>query len=365
MKRKVMLTAVMFMLASSGCQKADNSRISYSAAETPSAVQSAEGGLQEKPQNIQQSAAPELSIHQSETQAEKSAESSFSFADIADRGFSFSSGAGAWSTELFISQDGSFEGLYHDSNMGDSSDAYPGGTIYICSFKGRFDHLEQVDAFTFKMNLASLEFEQEPGKEEIADDVRYIYSTAYGLDDGNEFYLYLPGSKLAQLPEEYRGWVGYYNLEGTTETELPFYGLYNIKAGNGFSSYEYKRQSLSERIAEEISLAETQGAEIDAKLQNLTSQGDMNMASAELFRVWDDALNVVWRMLESELDSERMESLRIEERKWIADKEEQIKAAGQEFEGGSFQPTAESTMAAQLTRERVYELAKYAEAVNE
>lgn len=366
MKGKVILAAIIFSLVLiSGCGKADDSQISYpviekipeeeSKAEQSPEEQSTEDDSQERQQSAQQSEA-----QSSEIQQEEGTEAEFSFADVSDRLFSFSSGAGAWSTELFINSDGSFEGLFHDSDMGDAGEAYPGGTRYICNFKGRFDSLERVDAFTYKMKLAALEFEQEPGKEELADDVLYIYSTAYGIDDGEEFYLYLPGAKLAELPEEYRRWVGYYNLEDAAETELPFYGLYNISAENGFSSYEYEKPSLSERISEAISLAEEKEAELEAKLQEAVTQLDMNTISAEQFQNWDDTLNTVWRLLESELDDAKMEALRTEERNWIAQKDEQVKAVGQEHEGGSMQPMDEAMKAAELTKERVYELAGYA-----
>lgn len=362
MKKKVFLIiGILFLTLSAGCGKTNDSQIQNPVIEKvpvnqSTEDQSVEEHSQEGQQNVQQQ-----EDRNSETQQKEGAEEEFSFADLSDWLFSFSSGVGAWSTELFINSDGSFEGLFNDSDMGDSGEAYPNGTRYSCSFKGRFDSLERVDEFTYKMKLASLEFAEEPGKEELADDVRYIYSTAYGLDDGEEFYLYLPGAKLAQLPEGYRSWVGYYDLERTTETELTFYGLYNINVENGFSSYKYEKQSLSERIAEEISFAEERGAELEAKLQEDITQSDMNMISAELFRMWDDTLNTVWKLLEYELDEERMETLRAEERSWIARKEEQVKAAGQEYEGGSMQPLAESMKAVELTKERVYELEKYVE----
>ena len=44
--------------------------------------------------------------------------------------FYFLSGAGAWSTELVVSPDGSFTGYYHDTDMGDSGAGYPNGTRY-------------------------------------------------------------------------------------------------------------------------------------------------------------------------------------------------------------------------------------------
>lgn len=284
----------------------------------------------------------------------------FDFADLSDRYFEYSSGAGGWSTELRIDSDRKFKGSYHDSDMGDIGEDYPGGTMYHCSFKGQFGELEKVDDTTYKMKLESLTIEEAP-ETEIADGIRWIASNASGLEGGEEFYLYLPGAVLADLPEEYRQWVGYFNLESVTETTLPYYGLYNVNTGDGFSSYEYKEQSLSERIAMEISFAEESSAELEAKLQEDTTQAEMNATSQELFQTWDDTLNIVWKLLESELDAEKMAALREEERQWIAGKEAAVKEAGQVYEGGSMQAMEESLKAAELTKERVHELAGYAE----
>ena len=47
-------------------------------------------------------------------------EQGFSFADVADREFYFSSGVGGWYTVLCIHEDGSFDGYFRDSNMGET-----------------------------------------------------------------------------------------------------------------------------------------------------------------------------------------------------------------------------------------------------
>lgn len=80
-----------------------------------------------------------------------------------------------------------------------------------------------------------------------------------------------------------------------------------------------------------------------------------------MFHTWDDTLNIVWKLLESELDEEKMAALRVEEREWIARKEEAVTAAGQEYEGGSMQVMAQFRKVAELTEERLQELAEYAE----
>ena len=59
--------------------------------------------------------------------ASQSQEEGFSFDDVSHLEFWFGSGVGAWCTTLQIQPDGSFEGQYHDSDMGDTGDGYPNG----------------------------------------------------------------------------------------------------------------------------------------------------------------------------------------------------------------------------------------------
>lgn len=339
MKKKIVLAAVIFTLTVSGCGKTEE--------EEPQ--QSVNAGWEKvSEEDVQRKAGKE-----------QQAEAEFCFADVSDSVFYFSSGAGAWFTELSIHSDGTFEGHYQDMDMGDIGESNPQGTIYDCDFTGRFENLEKVDEYTWKMRMASIAYEKEPGGEEIIDGVRYVYSTANGLDGGEEFYIYLPGVKLADLPEEYRNWVRGY-LDIMTDTELAFYGLYNLNTKEGFSSNRYEESRLSDNIDAEIAYAEEQCRELEEKLQTAVTQTDMNIISEEIFKTWDDTLNIVWKLLEAELDEETMESLRAEEREWIARKEAEVEAAGAECEGGSIQPLIMSDKAAEMTRDRVYELAEYA-----
>lgn len=327
-----------------------------------------EGESQKKIIEAEEQEGEKAKAQETEQQPSTEPEHEFGLEDLTDCVFSFSSGVGAWSTELRIDADGTFRGHYQDADMGDAGENYPDGTLYVCDFTGKFGALEKVDDFTYKMKLESLAFEQQPEKEEIVDGVRNVYSTAYGIDGGEDFYLYLPDAEFSSLPESFRGWVNNFWAwvndpapDGSMEGKLSFYGLYNEKMEEGFSSYEYKEESLSERIAMEISIAEDLEADWETRQDDSATQLEMNMASAELYQIWDDTLNTVWKLLEAELDEATMEQLRAEEREWINFKEAEAKAAGKEMEGGSMQPMLESGKAAELTKERVYELAKYAE----
>ena len=338
----------------------------------------------------------------SSTEAER--EEGFSFADVADREFFFSSGAGGWCTVLYIDEDGTFEGNYHDSDMGSTGEGYPNGTLYYCDFKGSFTEPQKVNDYTYKFQIKEISFADEVGKEENKDGIHYIYSDAYGLDDSEYFFMYLPGTPLAELSEEFLRWIGYYNgMEGTTDTELPFYALYNVEQEYGF--YDYSQENSdgvssgneeenpngmsfegegensngtnsdsNEGVgngaggvsrAKELAEASLRGAKervdvLEEKLESgYLSQMEMNQTSYKIYTIWDDQLNYIWKLMKENLSEDQMKDILTEQRAWIKEKEQKVKETGAECEGGSLQPLLENTEAAELTRERAYELLDY------
>lgn len=151
--------------------------------------------------------------------------------------FVFSSGAGAWSTELTLESDGSFTGYYHDSNMGDTGVGYEDGTVYICNFTGKFTTPEQINEYTYTMRLADIQIEGTPGEEYLDNDQRFIYSEPYGFDNAEEFFIYLPGAPISELPEGFTGWLRS-SMNPDEEDILPCYGIYNAGGEEGFVAYE-------------------------------------------------------------------------------------------------------------------------------
>lgn len=116
------------------------------------------------------------------------------FAQFAGFEWSFCSGVGAWSTDMEIYEDGSFSGQFHDSEMGDAADAYPNGTVYYCSFTGRFSPAEQINDYTWKIRVDELKTAEEPDQEMIDDGFRYISAKPYGISEGDEMLLHRPGT---------------------------------------------------------------------------------------------------------------------------------------------------------------------------
>jgi hypothetical protein len=150
----------------------------------------------------------------------------------------FASGAGGWATCITMSADGSFTGRYYDSDMGDTGPGYPNGTRSEVSFTGRFEVVGRVSDLEYTLKLADLKTQGTPGEERIIDGVKVTTARGvYGFDDADEFALYLPGRKTADLPEEFLDWVS--SPQGWTSipATLPVWGLYNIGGKEGFSNW--------------------------------------------------------------------------------------------------------------------------------
>lgn len=292
---------------------------------------------------------------QEQAEAAEGQEHILSFSEFKNLKFCFSSGAGGWATEMTIDADGSFSGAYYDGELGSWGDDYPNGTMYRCDFSGQFSEPLWVNDYTFSMHISELNYAEEPGKEEIKDGMRYCYSTVYGLDDAEDILIYLPGTPLAELPEEFRSWVGYYDLSNTSDTELPFYGLYNEASQCGFSSYD-----IIDSLKESIAFTEDWADSLVNSIKNdPLTQTEYNEKTKELYDLWDSALNQVWNVLKQTQGEERMRLLTEEEREWIALKEQTIAEAGTEYEGGSMQSMVMNQKAAEMTKARVYELMAY------
>ena len=106
--------------------------------------------------------------------------------------FEFSSGVGAWSTEL-------------TSEMGETGENYPDGTLYGCSFHGQFSDPEPVDEHAWTVNLS---VEQDEGQvpEAIEDGIRYVTAAPYGLEKAQTVTVFLPGTPVDRLPEGFMIW---------------------------------------------------------------------------------------------------------------------------------------------------------------
>lgn len=115
----------------------------------------------------------------------------------------------------------------------------------------------------------------------------------------------------------------------------------------------------AETIQDEIARIEGKAYEYEDDISNAENQLAMTLYSGDLYQLWDDELNSLWKRLSKELTPEMKKKVLNQQRAWIKRKDENVKSAGDMVEGGSIQPLVHSSRAAEITRARVYILAKY------
>lgn len=302
--------------------------------------------------------AENMETYPTETQNEE-----FTYQDVQGLNFAFSSGVGAWETVLTIQEDGSFEGNYHDTNMGETGEGYPNGTVYVCEFSGKFTEPEKVNEYTYSAEIQSITYKKEPETSEIIDGMKRVYSEPYGLEGAERILFYTEGAPIAELPEDYRSWIGYYDMNELTETGLPFIGLYNEAQGEGFSSFRNEEVegvgSEGSSIDAELAELEAREAELNQKADSYADQSTLNITAQEIYTLWDDELNSMWARIREILPADSFDALTQEQLAWIADKEAAVEAAVAEIGGGSMSASVEFGTGAGITKERVYQLAEY------
>ena len=272
----------------------------------------------------------------------------FSFADLENIEFFFFNGIGGWGTRVHIAPDGKFLGEFKDSGIGNIDEGYPNGIVYRCDFKGQLTQPEKVNEYTYSVKIQEMNYEREAGTEEIKEGVLYRYSDAYGLEDAENILIYLPGAPLAELSEEFRYWIMY----SSELTYLPYYALNNEAKQYGFSSSD-----IAANVKALVDNNETYVSSMENSIANDTlTQAELNEITGSIYENWDGALNEVWYYLTLVKSDEEMQPILKEQREWVIEKEREVEAAGAEFEGGTMQPMIMNNKAAEMTKERVYEL---------
>ena len=121
----------------------------------------------------------------------------------------------------------------------------------------------------------------------------------------------------------------------------------------GFSSYD-RLESIRESLEGWV---EPYAAELETEITSGEfTQEVCEEKAARMYEIWDGQLNDLWDCLEQRLDPAELEPLAAEQEAWAARKEEQVTQAGADPHEGYPQAVAEDVAAAELTRDRVYEL---------
>jgi len=135
-------------------------------------------------------------------------------------GWSFSSGAGAWSTELCINPDGTFYGYYHDFNSTE---------LYESFFNGKFANIQKNGSHSYSMVVSELKVNGIIGSQYLQEDMRHIITDSYGISEGDIFNVFIPGADKSLLSENQLSW-----LHGVVDDPLSSYALCNMTEGYAF-----------------------------------------------------------------------------------------------------------------------------------
>ena len=157
--------------------------------------------------------------------------------------FTFSSGAGAWWTELVISKDGSFKGFFHAARRGLTGPDHPNGEASVSNFTGKFNNLVKINDYEYKMTLTNLDYPK-VGETKIVNGVKIETSVPFGIADakspGKEFILYLPGRPVKDLPKEVGNWI--YDFKKRMPEKLTRVVIFNKDKGWAFVESDRRRK---------------------------------------------------------------------------------------------------------------------------
>ncbi len=101
-----------------------------------------------------------------------------------------------------LANDGTFNGIFEVWDWGDCGQGYSKGTSYVSGSSGKFSDVERVNDYTYRMVVDQAEKTLPADGTYLADDARYIVESETVMDIGAEFYLYLPGMPLSELPQD-------------------------------------------------------------------------------------------------------------------------------------------------------------------
>ena len=204
-----------------------------------------------------------------------------SFDQLEGLEWSFSSGAGGWSTDMRILKDGSVSGEFHDSEMGEMAEEYPDGTVYCCSFTGQMSLGKQIDEYACEIRIDNLKLDESQEKESIDGGIRYVKAEAYGLSESDVMQLYRPGTPVSLLSDDMKMWAHLLGEENAA-AELEDWFLYSEKNESGFVGY----------------LTDT-GLGMINPWTDLTEK-ELQQVSGTVFGVPDGAENIIYRWLDTE-----------------------------------------------------------------
>ena len=156
------------------------------------------------------------------------------FADVVGD-YDFCSGAGAWSTDLTITADGTFSGSYHDTDFDEGElDGVPYEAVTVLiGFTGRISAPQHSSAQELVSTVTELTLD--PFEPFVDEGVLFTPAPeAYGIAQGDTLRFFMQGAYVEALPEDLWNWL--VSKEGGPDWEtLPYVAMYNETGAAGYS----------------------------------------------------------------------------------------------------------------------------------
>lgn len=270
------------------------------------------------------------------------------FAKIAEYEFTYSSGVGAWQASFCPERDGSFLFEFHDSDMGDTGEGYPNGTVYFSDGEGWFVNPVKIEPYAYELTLSKLTYGNLADEEGIWDEMNFISSEMPGLSSTDKFILYTPGKPLSELSDEIKMWL---QVSENTSDALESYALVNPVENIAFSS-DIRTDSVEMITCNYGAYKESYEYMTQMIETEDMSQTELNRYAKQNYNNVDGYLNQLWHWCKYHMPEEMFEELLANQRNWISEKEAALEEIASSYEGESTYELIYYREAARLTWER-------------
>lgn len=136
-------------------------------------------------------------------------------------------GRASW--EIRMERDGSFKSELEIWDYGNNGPGYANGTCEIEKLTGVFSEIEKISENSYRMVVSNVGTELQAGETYYSDEAKYVVSGDSLISNGDEYYLFLPGTARGDLPQDLVDSVNANGFHAMDEIASDSYILYHPK----------------------------------------------------------------------------------------------------------------------------------------